>query len=264
MSINEDGETVDPFPPERIRFSQLRNMGQSPMHFRHACEQRIEATSAMRAGTLIHSLVLGGDEVTIYEGARRGNAWKKFAEDHFDVEIFTRAEVDRVEPIAAAVLKDPIAAQFLEGEHEVQLEWDRWGRKCRGRLDILNREHGFVADLKSCRDAQPDRFRWDALKRKYHAQLEWYRAGAAAAVGVEVKHHYLVTVETKPPYPVVVRLLSPRAIEEGERINRAWMERLRVCEESNEWPGYAQCVLDLDVDEGVDLIFGDEDEEDDS
>jgi len=38
------------------------------------------------------------------------------------------------------------------------------------------------------------------------------------------------------------------------------MERLLACEAANEWPGYAQSIVDFDVPDELELDFGDDEE----
>jgi hypothetical protein len=53
--------------------------------------------------------------------------------------------------------------------------------------------------------------------------------------------------------------LSQRALEHGARLCRAWMERVLVCEETGDWPGYCEATVPLDVpDDEEELTFGDE------
>lgn len=55
--------------------------------------------------------------------------------------------------------------------------------------------------------------------------------------------------------------LTPRALEEGEKLNRSWIERLDGCELADEWPGYTQSILDLDVpDDASDALLIDGEE----
>lgn len=250
------------FPPEAIRYSRLKRMGQSPMHYEAACRTPFAPTRAMHFGTLVHSIVLGGNTFVVWEGRRQGNDWKAFEAKHTDVQIATRAEFSRAMQVARAVQNDPVVREVgcLDGERELDLEWHRWGRLCRGRVDVANRKRRFVTDLKTCADASPFRFGFAAKRLGYPGQLEWYGVGVTEALGWEPEHHYIVAVESKPPHAVVVYRVTTEALEQGARTTRAWFEQLQVCEECDEWPGYSQCVVELEADERIDLIFGDEED----
>lgn len=237
-----------------IRFSTLKHMGRSPAHYKQALETPFSPTPAMLLGTIVHGLVLGHrcDELVIYDGDRRGKAWADFKAAYEGCEIVTAAEVERAKPIADAVLRDPVAAPFLLGQHERTLHWERAGMSCRGTPDVIGADH--IADLKTTNDARPWAFQRQALKMAYHAQLEWYHH-AAAENGLHLHECVLVAVETSAPYAVTVLRLTDRALDAGRRMNSAWLQQLRVCEESGEWPGYAQRVLELDVPDDDELIL---------
>jgi hypothetical protein len=246
---------------ESVRFSELKLIAVSAAHYAEAVSTpRSErpSTPAQLFGTSVHAMTLGGDLV-VYPGERRGNAWKDFATAHKGRPIITSKEAARAEPVSEAVRRDPVAAPLLEGAHEVELEWELCGRRCAGRIDVLGASH--IADLKTASTAHPDRLRWQARKLGYIAQLAWYAEGARQNGCDPINGSHLIAVEMKPPSPVTCMRLTERALDEGMRTVRLWLERLRVCEDSGAWPGYAQTVLDLDVpDDDVDLVWGDEED----
>jgi len=251
-----------------VRFSRLKSIGRSPLHYRHALEEERADSASMRLGRLVHFLALGaapddGDgKIVVYEGERRGKVWQEFAAANEGADIVTVKELEAARPIAAAVLNDPIASQFLGERHEERVDWKIGDRQCTARLDIIGQREGrrFVCDLKTTRDAAPESFKRDAWRRGYAAQLAWYGDGLATA-GEPVDEHYIIAVESAAPHPVTVLRLLPNLIEEGRRQYRAWFERLRVCEDSNDWPAYAQTVVDFDVPAWFEV--GGEDEDDD-
>lgn len=247
-----------------VHHSNLKRMGLSPSHYLASLTAPREQTRGMRVGTLVHAIVLGGKYTRYVGGDRRGKAWDEFAKAHAGEFIVTDSEWADAAPCAEAVLKSRVAAPWLKGRHEVPLEWTVGGRKCATRgIDILGEAH--IGELKTTHVAAPSRFIWEAARMAYHAQLAWYLDGHMADLvsRPEVFERRLpspsqlmiVAVETAPPYPVVVFRLKPSAIEEGAKMNALWMSRLAVCEESNEWPSYAQDVVDWDIDERVELEF---------
>jgi len=233
-----------------IRYSHLRAIARSPMHYRAAVEAPREQTPAMRMGTIVHGLVLGGDTgPVIYEGERRGKAWADFAAAHEGRDIVTSSEVARAVPIVDAVLADPVAGPLLRAEgarREERLTWTFDDLPCQGTPDSWDPETGILLDLKTCSDASPRKFASHAWSYSYHAQLAWY-AHALTLAGHTVRECLLVAVETSAPYGVTVHRLSPRALEEGTRAWRAWWEQLRVCLAADQWPGYAESICTLDV-----------------
>lgn len=177
----------------------------------------------------------------------------------YDAPIVTSSEYDSAARCADAVRTDPIARDLLAGvETEVAMRWESHGLMCGGRADVIGPT--WLADLKTTRDATPDWFRGYALRMAYHAQLDWYAEGARFN-GRTVADHWIIAVESRPPYPVVCMRLTPRALEQGRGIWCAWMERLRTCIEADHWPGYTQCAVDLDAYEDTGLIFVDEDDD---
>ena len=251
-------------PP--VRFSNLKTIGRSPLHYKARVE-RVDETSpeterAMRFGTLAHKLVLGkGQDVAVYEGkVRNGKVWDAFEAENVDKLIVTRSEMDRGEKLAAVVHADPIAVPRLVGlvEHELA-PWPWLGRMCGGRPDVVGA--GFIADVKTAPFCAPEWMARHALKLAYHAQLRWYQIGAEAETGRTFMHAYLVCVETRAPFAVTTMVLTQRALEQGEKLCRIWMERLLSCEGADDWPGYAQFEVPLDVPEEDAELVGFDDEE---
>lgn len=244
--------------PERVRFSNLKRIGQSPAHYLSGLMHGIDPTRAMKIGSATHQRVLGGDEYVVYEGDRRGKAWAEFKAAHDGALILTQPEHESASRIAGAVMANPLAADVLAGapmrEHEIL--WDFAGRACASHLDALATGR-YVVELKVTNCAEPSRFSRQALHMGYIAQCAFYAEAA------KVDAAYIIAVEDKRPWPVTVLRLTPRALSDGLKQCRAWMERLLACEAEDAWPGYCQSIVELDTteDEEFALTFGDEEEE---
>ncbi len=229
-----------------VRYSHLKMFARSPAHYRAAIETNFAPTRAMRIGTIVHALVLGGNLV-VYDGERRGKAWAEFVQAHPQTEIVTRSEHDDATDIAAAVLANPLAMGVLAGEHEKQVAWRSLGRECSSRIDSADGNR--VTELKVTNDSSPGRFSRLALRMSYNVQL------AAYCDAVGAKEAFIVAVEATKPYPVTVMKLSDRALELGRRTWHLWMEQLLACEASGEFPGYCQSIVPFDVPDDIELDF---------
>jgi hypothetical protein len=269
-------ELAKPIDPRTlpVRFSRLKQMARSPLHYWHACQTGdVDGgeSLALRLGSGTHALLFGQESrVVVYPGQRRGKAWDAFEEEHAGKIILTATEAKTAHGIVDAVRGHDLARALLWPEpadtdgvwYEHRIDWQRDGRMCRSTpdvyyADVIDRTVTIV-DLKTTRDASPDWFCREAIRRAYHAQLVFY----AEALG-EDPHHCdlrIVAVESKPPHAVVVWQLTPGAIEHGQMLIGQWWEQLRQCEDAGTWPGYTQAMQRLDVDGDMPaLIFGDDD-----
>ncbi len=240
-----------------VRFSHLRQIAKSALHYHDACQGNGHDTSARKLGKLTHALTLGQPVEVFrgghfngkdYKGVRNGAYWDHFRKEHPGVEICIPSEYEDAKPIADAVRSHPIAGPMLlaPSQCEIELDWTHpLGRDCQSHLDIYRRG-AFVADLKTARTSDPAWFTRTAIYSGYHAQLAFY-VEAVEALGHETPDAYIIAVESAPPYAVTVMQLTPRAIEAGRRACRLWFEQLLCCEASGEWPAYAQTVVELDV-----------------
>jgi hypothetical protein len=243
-----------------VRFSHLKKMALSPAHYLDAIaedEEQGEDTPSLRFGRLCHALILRGIEAfAVWDGDRRGNAWKSFRDGNADRDIVTLKEFDKARRVADVVWNHHDASLLLQGEHEIKVPWSLMGRACHSTLDVLGARH--VTDLKTTRLAAPGWFSRDALRRYYHAQLAWYLDAAQRGSDLPVREAYIVAVETSRPYAVTCFELTPRALEEGRKLCRLWFEQLLACEAAGDWPGYVQTTVPLDVADDVELEFAPE------
>lgn len=233
-----------------VRFSRLKLMGQSPLHYQAAT---VEETLAMERGSAVHSLVLGGQQVASWEEGRprRGKDFDVFAADHPGALILTAKAYDEAHAIADAVKRNRVAMRALDGDREAERAWRIGDRDCAGRMDAIPFDG--VTELKVSQTAKPDRFIWHALRQGWYSQVEWYLNGAKpGGIG------RIVAVEPKAPFAVTTFVLSPGTLEKAARTWRLWFEQLLVCEDSDQWPPYAQDEVVLDLpDNDVALDFGD-------
>jgi hypothetical protein len=234
-----------------VRFSRLKNMARSPLHYWQSCQFSDDDSLARRLGSGVHALVFDQPHAVFTGKVRRGKAWDAFKAEHDGVAIMNLREHRRARAIADAILRHPVAHDLMFGAGAVieqPIDWEWLGRACSSRPDSLASIR--ITDLKSTASSEPSEFTRQALRMHYHAQLAFYEMAAGAAP--EPRAHYLIAVEQKLPHAVTVFQLTAAALELGQKLCRVWMERLLGCEKSNDWPEYVADVIPLDVpdDEG--------------
>jgi hypothetical protein len=248
-----------------VRYSNLKLMAQSPMHYKHA-EGRPDDSPprnrSMLVGTAGHKMILtAGKTIVVFDGkTRRGKAWDAFKLEHDGKIILNEAEYADAKAMADAVGRDPRAqALLMRAPHREQtLRWQLAGRDCRGTPDAFGDD--ILLDVKTTRTAHPDRFAWEARRMGYHGQLDWYRhgllhVGAPYAKLPTRRQCFVIAVENKAPYPVTVFELTEDLLNEGRTCWSAWFERYCVCSDSNHWPAYSECIEPLDVAKEDDMGF---------
>lgn len=230
-------------------FSHVKKLDDSGKQYIHAVNSDFEPTRAMLIGTGVHHIVLGkrpGSKVVRFPGEKRvGAEWKAFAAKRVGSDILTIPEWDEAEEIATAVLCDPVAQEHLVGARfEVPLTWEDGGVKCStSGVDIIQGEKKRIGDLKTTNTTQIEKWQRQAFSFSYHAQMCWYRRGCIAN-GIDVSGGmFLLGVDIKPPFEVVVLEMTEDLIDLGEKTISLWLEKLRVFKESNQWPGRAQSAV---------------------
>lgn len=252
-------------PFDELHFSALKWMALSPSHFCEYLQRGHPQAKSVgfRIGRAVHSLALGGPPVAVYEGRRdkRSATYQEALAETPDGEILTGAEYDLAQRCRDALFDHPEARRLIESAtlKEHSFEWERNGFRCKGRLDLAL-PGAFIADLKVVISSEPVRFQRDALRAFYHAQLPWYGDGLAAG-GTFCPDMLLIAVERPAPHAVTVHRLDDSAIDLGRRCAALWLEQLRVCVDSDRWPGYSDAIVTMSApDEEYQLIFPEEEE----
>lgn len=255
-----------------LNFSALRHVATSPLHYRHARGTAETAdTPALRVGRYLHALLTGEpvraeEPAIVYEGERRGNAWKAFAAEHAGEKIVTRKEADRLaaEPDRAADMAEAIlnwrdengkkiARYILEGarfEQAIQWTHAETGQLCKARIDAIESlkfTGGIVlSELKTTRSIKPAAFSREVETRLYYAQIGMYAAGVEAVVGAWPSA-WSIVVENIPPHDVVVYRVPDELLVPGWRAVEGWIRAVDAAERSGVWHGVAGGkVLDLE------------------
>jgi hypothetical protein len=247
-----------------VHFTHLKHMAQSPAHYYQSAEGGGWADALhFRLGRGSHALTFG-QPVAVYQGkVRRGKEWEQFKADNPDAVWLNRIEYAQAQALADAVQKHREARALLFADDAVaeqRIEWRMLGRDCAGTPDV--RAGSYIVDLKSTKSAHPDRFIRDATWRAYHAQLAWYLDGVRLSGLGKPTEAYVVAVESTLPHTVTVFRLTEQAIDQGRRLCRIWLERVIGCERDGYWPGYVESIVPFDVDQPLELEFGDTDEDD--
>lgn len=243
-----------------LRWSSLKWMAKSPAHYRYYLDHPVAETDAMRIGSYAHHLLFGSPrEFAVYQGVRRGKEWDAFKGSRLSVTILNERESDAAKRVADNLQRSTEAAAVLSGNVERRISWSLNGRECAGTPDAVSADGGIIADLKVTTDANPDKFYWHAARQGWLGQLAWYSDGLRACELGSPVEHYIVAVESKPPYVVQPFLLTYQAVEMGQRTYRLLFERLLVHEAADHWPGYVEGFAALDSPEDVTLQIDGED-----
>lgn len=237
-------------PP--VRFSRLKLMDQSPAHYRHGFTGE---TDPMAKGTALHAYMLGGrDRVVVYTGGARNakfQKWIDFQAEHEGRHIIIPSQEREVEGMRRSLEAHPRAMELLDdGVQEERITWEFGGRACAGTPDVvkpLASGKKRLVELKTCMSSNPRRFRWQGEKMAYHAQVAWYMDGLERTMAYRhgpVDEVFIVAVESKAPWPVTVIRVRESMLKKGREAYKEWMSALRVCEQHDHWPAYAEDDVD--------------------
>ncbi len=240
---------------EPIRFSRLKRMSKSAAHYADASPWG--ETGPMRKGTALHSYLLGGKAIAVYEGRRdpRMAAWKEFQAEHAGKTILSPRELGDVGGMRRAIENHPRARMLLDdGVQENRIEWDLAGRACAGTPDVVRPKNGHkrLVELKTCNTSAPGLFKHKAKGMGYHAQVAWYADGCERTMSYEpgsVNEVFIIAVESSSPYPVTVIRVCESMLLLGRKQYRAWFEAVRNCEHVDHFPAYAENDVDWEDEE---------------
>lgn len=213
----------------------------------------------MRKGTALHAYLLGQkDRVVVYEdGARnqRHEKYQAFLADNPGKTILIPSETVDVDGMRRSIERHPEAMRLLDGIQEQLITWTMNGRECQAQPDVvhLKSDHKVVVELKSVFCSEPEILKRHARKMAYHAQVDWYAHGLDQSMtyppSLPTEEHYVVAVESAPPYPVTILHVCGSMLDKGRRIWRLWFEKALNCEQSGHFPGYVQSILDWEDEE---------------
>ena len=248
---------------EPVHFSTLKHIQRSPAHFQ-AASLAEPSKAHERKGTALHSMVIGNaSDVVVWGNKRdpRNKEYQAFMAENDGRHILSSKEYDVSSAMAESVQRHQQAMEVLQGMREQQMDWSWLGRRCSGTPDVFSLEH--LSELKTCRTAHPERFMSAAKFYGYHAQLAWYRRGLIESGFGTPASYWIVAVESASPFPVTVFRMTDNALDLGERMCRAWLERLLVCEASDQWPAYVESAVPFDIveDDGFTLTIDGEETE---
>lgn len=248
-----------------IRFHHLKAMGRCGAHALEALRSDGEETLAQRIGAGVHAMVFGKPVVkwdqlskaaksgksksrTPTKAPRSGEDWEAFRAANPGAVILTAKEWDHAAEMSAAIRAHGPASRLLFADgaiHERTIFFTQRGRARRSTPDV--RHPSFVCELKTTKDASPDRFLWDARKLGYHAQLADQCAAIEAETGRRPREAFIVAIEKARPHVIQVYELSRNALEQGERLAKSWLDDLLVAEASGVWRGYHPGIVEFDV-----------------
>jgi len=234
-----------------------RRILDSPARFRYWADHPQPAKAAFDLGHAAHAKILGvGAPIIIIPNEHltdSGNistkaATREWLQEQRDAGLtpIGRADAQRVDAMAEAVMAEPEARTILERIHgrEVTIIQDIEGVPVRARFDIFG--DGEAADLKTSRDASP-RFNKSVASFGYHLQTRWYDDAYYAETGERLRTFPLIVVESAAPHAVGVYDLDFSYHDAaGQKCEQA-RNIYRRCMESGEWPWYGRRTLNAPV-----------------
>ncbi len=249
---------------------RLEWLATSPMHYRYMLGQERVETAAQHLGTALHTAVLEPDlfqnryapePLEVAAGNVKPRATKAYKDAVADIEqggfiVLRDDAMAKVRAMAAAIRVHADVARLLKvaPEREVTMLWEREGRLCRGRADLLG--NGVMADIKTTRSLK-DFSPWAVTKLGYFRQGAWYWDGAAK-LGRPIEFFYFIVVESSPPHDVAVFVLAPDAIVCGLTDCDRLMAKLATCERTDRWPGMFEGIQTATVTDAMIGLLPDE------
>ena len=238
--------------------SALMEFKRSPFHYWHKymvdTDRRVEPSTAMVMGNLVHTMVLephkfDSEFVMRPEMDRRTNAGKQ-AFNAFSMTLagrqsVTYEQVEHANAIQKAIIENDLAFALLQEcdiEQSIYFTHQATGIQCKCRPDAWN--VSIVIDLKTTADASFRAFQSSAFKYGYFLQAGMIHQGLAS-IGLSLEKFVFMVVEKEKPHAVALYVLDDEAIDFGVNQFNTLIESYAQCQQNDKWPSFGLQVLTI-------------------
>lgn len=221
-----------------------------------------EPTSSMRIGSMVHKIVLEGEQsfqdcysAPPSDGLKRPTATQLKAKkpsaatvaqisawDEYEKSIEGKISPDASELATARLCCDsiahhPEAVRLLSAieSTEVTIIYDAYGQPMRSRIDGVTPKG--IVDVKTTRDASPRGFKSSVYKYNYGLQQFVYSWAYYQAYGRMPEYFIFLCVETSAPYHTALYTLPNGNDIYWRKIFEAAVRRFGDCKRTGVWPG---------------------------
>lgn len=200
---------------------------------RHMDTYAPKETPAMRFGRLVHKAVLEPEDFLLHlkiipECDKRTKAGKELYEAFINTTqdtdlLVTPSELETFQKMIESTQKKESFKQIMEqpgclfehaaffkNEGNLELELENLATKI--KPDVVNPEHKYLIDLKTCQNAKE--FKRDIFRYGYHFQAAFYSFHANMIVDSPVDF-YFIALEKEAPYELIVYKLSDEILSIG-------------------------------------------------
>ncbi len=248
--INKSDYLSDPCERPSLSTSIAKLLiSRSPMHAWSAHPRggnvRSDPTAPMIRGTILDSLLLGGDSELVespYDEYRtnEAKAWKAatFAKGQIPIKSAEFQQAKR----AARGIRERLEQKgiILDGENQLTLVWKEGDVWCRGRPDHWKKEIATIYDLKIVDDASNESVQRKMLDFGYDIQYAAYTRGFAGQIP-ELEGRLImkfIFAEPEPPYAVNIKAVDGTMKTLGNWKWETAVKEWGIGLETGHWRGY--------------------------
>ncbi len=230
----------------KLSYSSLSAFKDSPKSFIDYKLGKKEQTEAMVYGSMVHCLVLdpddfnnrylalNDDDICIEIGGAKPRSTNKYKEWYAkatdlkgDRIIIDPAQYKHAKAVSENVRHNRASRKVMNmcPQHELAVDWEYKNFLFHGFID------GFgdaVFDLKTCADAEQNKFHRDIVNMGYYLQAAMYLYGKGA-----MRDYYIIAVDKMGG--VSVHLLEDRLIEHGMKEYEMLLGKFNECILSDAW-----------------------------
>lgn len=234
-----------------LHFSKLKNIADSPFHFKFFEDDERDDTDDFVTGRAVHRGWLLGEKLTAWKGKRQGAEYRQAVEENDGDSLLTETMLANAELMVSALLGSYDANRLLlhAPNRETPMVWTRRGIKCAGRSDAYGKD--VLIELKTAKNAAPRAFQWQGKTLGYREQLSWYDVGLGTIpdpLESRWRENYVVVVGKSKPWPVSIHRVSPLAMQQANARVDEWLDTYQACVASGKWPDWDAEIRDWDAD----------------
>jgi len=243
---------------DAVNCTRLKPMERSPLHCRWAMDHGgKQDTEALMIGRAVHCAILepsrfSSEFMAIPAIDRRTKAGREYlqelAAENRGKTFLGAEDSERIKGMVDGIRAHAAASRLVDrpGQTEISAVWidAATGLHCKARFDKLAKMADgkpLIVELKTARDASPDRFWRDVYNYGYDAAASFYLWGHEQATGVEAIH-VILSVESEPPYAPALYSLDSTAMHSGRAKWRRWLDTYAQCMDDGRWPSYSDKV----------------------